>query len=91
MKLLDHTVTSCRAAIIIACTERKCLYILFFQTDEAVHERQSMKHFLQSENREKKKTVGAIIESELVKEKVVDSFKKYKVKVEQQMDKLASK
>ena len=50
-----------------------------------------MKHYLQSENKEKKKSAGAIIESELVKEKLVDSFKKYKIKAEKQMDKLMGK
>ncbi|XP_067932373.1 centrosomal protein of 89 kDa-like isoform X2 [Watersipora subatra] len=64
---------------------------LLLVTDEAVHEKESMQHFLKSENKEKKKSVGAIIESELVKEKLVDAFKKYRIKSEQQLDKLMSK
>ncbi|KAF6036361.1 CEP89 [Bugula neritina] len=64
---------------------------LLLVTDEAVHERQSMKHFLKSEKTNKKKSVGAIVESELMKEKVVESFKKYKVKAEKEIDKLLAK
>jgi len=50
-----------------------------------------MKHFLKSEKTNKKKSVGAIVESELMKEKVVESFKKYKVKAEKEIDKLLAK
>ena len=61
------------------------------QTDEAVNERQSLKHYLQSEHKDKKKSVNAIIESELMKEKLLASFKKYKIKAEDRIDKLMTK
>ena len=47
-----------------------------------MNERQSLKHYLQSEHKDKKKSVNAIIESELMKEKLLSSFKKYKIKAE---------
>ena len=56
-----------------------------------MNERQSLKHYLQSEHKDKKKSVNAIIESELMKEKLLASFKKYKVKAEDRIDKLMTK
>lgn len=57
----------------------------------AVTEKQSLQRYIKTETKEKKKSVGAIIETELVKEKLLAEFKKYKLKAEDQMDKLTSK
>ena len=54
-------------------------------------EKQSLKHFINSEKKDKKRSVGAIVESELIKDKVVESFKRYKLKAENQIDRLSLK
>lgn len=57
----------------------------------AVTEKQSLKSYIKSETRERKKSAGVIIEGELVKEKLLAEFKKYKLKAEDKMEKLSIK